>query len=389
MKALVWHGKSDVRCDNVPDPKIEEPTDVIIKVTSTCICGSDLHLYDMYLPAMKPGDILGHEPMGEVVDVGSSVTKLKKGDRVVVPFDIACGECWFCKREFYSCCDNTNPNAKVAAAVMGESPAGIYGYSHLVGGYAGGQAEYLRVVKAEANVMKVPESLSDDKAVFLSDIFPTGYMAAEQAQIEPGDMVAIWGCGPVGQFAIRSAWMLGAGRVVAIDRVPERLKMAQEGKAETIDFSKEKVYERLMEMTKGRGPDRVIDCVGAEAHGTGAIDAIYDKAKALVGMATDRAHAIREAILCCRKAGTVSIPGVYIGFPDKFPLGAAMNKALTFRMGQTHVQKYLRPLLQRIEKGDIDPSFVITHKLPLQDGPGAYKIFRDKQDECIKVVLKP
>ena len=390
MKALCWHGKADVRCDTVPDPKIEQPTDVIIKITSTCICGSDLHLYDMYLPAMKPGDVLGHEPMGVVVETGSAVTKLKKGDRVVVPFDIACGQCWFCVRQLYSCCDNTNPNAEVARQVMGQSPAGLYGYSHLTGGYAGGQAEYLRVVHAEANVLVVPDGIPDEQVVFLSDIFPTGYMAAENADIEKGDTVAVWGCGPVGQFAIQSAWMLGAGRVVAIDRVPERLRMAQKhGKAETINFDEVTVYDKLMEMTKGRGPDRVIDAVGCEAHYAGAIDAVYDKAKALVGLGTDRAHALREAIMCCRKAGTVSIPGVYIGFPDKIPLGAAMNKALTFKMGQTHTQRYLKPLLERVQKREIDPSFVITHRLPLADGPGAYKIFRDKQDECIKVVLTP
>src|SRR5688572_27641074 len=389
MKALCWHGKADVRCDTVPDPKIEDPRDVIIKVTSTCICGSDLHLYDMYLPAMKPGDVLGHEPMGEVVEVGRSVTKLKKGDRIVVPFDIACGECWFCQRQLYSCCDNTNPNAEAARAVMGQSPAGLYGYSHLTGGYAGGQAQFLRVVKAEANVLKVPDGMPDDQVVFLSDIFPTGYMAAENANIQPGDTVAVWGCGPVGQMTIRSCWLLGAGRVIAIDRVPERLRMAEAGKAETINFDDEKVYDRLMVMTKGRGPDRVIDAVGCEAHYAGAIDAVYDKAKTLVGLGTDRAHALREAIMSCRKAGTVSIPGVYIGFPDKFPLGAAMNKALTFKMGQTHTQRYTKPLLERVQKGEIDPSFVITHRLPLKDGPGAYMIFRDKQDECIKVVLKP
>jgi threonine dehydrogenase-like Zn-dependent dehydrogenase len=390
MKALCWHGKADVRCDTVPDPKIEQPTDVIIKITSTCICGSDLHLYDMYLPAMMPGDILGHEPMGVIVEVGSAVTKLKKGDRVVVPFDIACGQCWFCVRQLYSCCDNTNPNAEVARQVMGQAPAGLYGYSHLTGGYAGGQAEFLRVVHAEANVLVVPDGIPDEQVVFLSDIFPTGYMAAENADIEKGDTVAVWGCGPVGQFAIQSAWMLGAGRVIAIDRVPERLRMAQKyGKAEVINFDEVTVYDKLQEMTKGRGPDRVIDAVGCEAHHAGAIDAVYDKAKTLIGLGTDRAHAIREAIMCCRKAGTVSIPGVYIGFPDKFPLGAAMNKALTFKMGQTHTQRYLKPLLERVQKGEIDPSFVITHKLKLEDGPGAYKIFRDKQDECIKVVLNP
>ncbi|WP_439631250.1 zinc-dependent alcohol dehydrogenase [Gemmata sp.] len=390
MKALCWHGKGDVRCDTVPDPKIEDPTDVIIKVTSTCICGSDLHLYDFYLPAMKPGDILGHEPMGVVVEVGSAVTKLKKGDRIVVPFDIACGECWFCQKELYSCCDNTNPNAKVAEAMMGHSPAGLYGYSHLTGGYAGGQAQFLRVVRAEANVLKLPDGIPDEKAVFLSDIFPTGYMAAENAEIQPGDTVAVWGCGPVGQFCIQSAWMLGAGRVIAIDRVPERLRMAEKyGRAEVVNMDQVTVYDKLQELTKGRGPDRCIDAVGCEAHGTGYVDAVMDKGKAMVGLATDRAHALREAIMCCRKAGTVSIPGVYIGFPDKIPMGAAMNKGLTFKMGQTHTQRYTGKLLEKIMRNEIDPSFVITHQLKLEDGPGAYKIFRDKQDECIKVVLKP
>jgi threonine dehydrogenase-like Zn-dependent dehydrogenase len=390
MKALCWHGKGDVRCDTVPDPKIQEPTDVIIKVTSTCICGSDLHLYDFYLPAMKPGDILGHEPMGEVVEVGSAVRKFRKGDRIVVPFDIACGECWFCRRHLYSCCDTTNPNAKVAAEVMGQAPAGLYGYSHLTGGYSGGQAEFLRVVKADANAVKIPDGVPDEKVVFLSDIFPTGYMAAENAGIEPGDTVAVWGCGPVGQFCALSAWMFGAGRVIAIDRVPERLEMARRhARAEIINFDQANVYDTLMEMTNGRGVDRAIDAVGCEAHHTGTIDAVYDKAKTLVGLGTDRAHAIREAILCCRKAGTVSVPGVYVGFPDKFPLGAAMNKGLTFRMGQTHTQRYTRPLLDKIQKGEIDPSFVITHKLKLEDGPGAYRTFRDKQDGCVKVVLTP
>jgi threonine dehydrogenase-like Zn-dependent dehydrogenase len=389
MKALVWHAKGDVRCDTVPDPKIEDPRDVIIKVTSTCICGSDLHLYDFYVPAMLPGDILGHEPMGEVVEVGSAVTKFKKGDRIVVPFDIACGDCWFCKNTFFSCCDNTNRDAEVARQMMGHAPAGLYGYSHLTGGYPGGQAEYMRVMWADANAQKVPDGMPDDQVVFLSDIFPTGYMAAENGNIQPGDTVAVWGCGPVGQFVIRSAWMFGAGRVIAIDRVPERLEMARKGKAETIDFSKDTVYDRIQEMTKGRGADVCIDAVGAEAHATASIDAVYDKAKTLIGIGTDRAHAIREAIMCCRKAGTVSIPGVYIGFPDKFPLGAAMNKGLTFRMGQTHTQRYTKPLLERIQKGEIDPSFVITHKLPLAEGPAAYKVFRDKQDGCIKVVLKP
>jgi len=389
MKALCWHGKGDVRCDSVPDPKIEDPKDVIIKVTSTCICGSDLHLYDMYLPAMKPGDILGHEPMGEVVDVGRDVKKFRKGDRIVVPFDIACGECWFCQRQLYSCCDTTNRTAEAARMVMGQAPAGLYGYSHITGAYPGGQAQYLRVVRADANALKIPDGMPDDQVVFLSDIFPTGYMAAEQAGIEPGDTVAVWGCGPVGQFTIRSAWMLGAGRVVAIDRVPERLKMARESKAETINFDEDKVYDRLMEMTRGRGPDRVIDAVGCEAHHAGAVDAVYDKARALVGVGTDRAHALREAIMCCRKAGTVSIPGVYVGFPDKLPLGAAMNKGLTFKMGQTHTQRYTAPLLERIQRGEIDPSFVITHRISLDDAAQGYADFKKHQDQCIKFVLKP
>jgi threonine dehydrogenase-like Zn-dependent dehydrogenase len=390
MKALCWHGKGDVRCDTVPDAKIEQPTDVVIKVTSTCICGSDLHLYDFYLPAMKPGDILGHEPMGEVVDVGSQVRNFRKGDRIVVPFNIACGQCWFCQKALYSCCDTTNRTAEAARLVMGQAPAGLYGYSHLTGGYAGGQAEFLRVVNADANALKIPDGLPDEKVVFLSDIFPTGYMAAENAQIQPGDTVAVWGCGPVGQMTIQSCWMLGAGRVVAIDRVPERLRMAAgAGRAETINFETDDVYDRLMEMTKGRGPDACIDAVGCEAHHTGTVDAVYDKAKTLMGVGTDRASALRQAIMSCRKAGTVSIPGVYVGFPDKLPLGAAMNKGLTFKMGQTHTQRYTKSLLERVQRGEIDPSFVITHKLTLEDGPGAYRIFRDKKDECIKVVLKP
>lgn len=390
MKALVWHGKEDIRCDTVPDAKIEEPTDVVIKVTSTCICGSDLHLYDMYLPAMKPGDIMGHEPMGVVVEVGAAVTKLKKGDRVVVPFDICCGECWFCRNELYSCCDTTNRDAAAAAKLMGHAPAGLYGYSHITGHYPGGQAEYLRVVRAEANVQVIPDGIPDEKVVFLSDIFPTGYMAAENAGIQPGDTVAVWGCGPVAQFCIQSAWMLGAGRVIAIDRVPERLEMAKaHGRAEVVNLDRVNVYDTLQEMTKGRGPDRCIDAVGCEAHAAGTLDAVLDKAKTLVGVGTDRAHAIREAIMCCRKGGTVSVPGVYVGFPDKFPLGAAMNKGLTFKMGQTHTQRYTKPLLEKITSGAIDPSFVITHTIPLADGPAAYRTFRDKKDGCIKVVLKP
>lgn len=390
MRALCWHGKSDVRVDTVPDPKIRDPRDVIIRITSSAICGSDLHLYDGYMPTMEPGDVLGHEPMGEVVEVGSGIRKFKKGDRIVVPFTISCGTCWFCSREMYSLCDTSNPNAEIARKAMGQSPAGLLGYSHMLGGFAGGQAEYLRVPYADVGPIKVPDGIPDEKVLFLSDILPTGYMGAENAQIENGDTVAVWGCGPVGQFAILSAWMLGAGRVIAIDRVPERLDMAgKHGRAEAINFEKEGVYDRLMEMTRGRGPDRCIDAVGTEAHAGGAFDAVLDKAKASVGLATDRAHVLREAIMCCRKGGTVSIPGVYVGFPDKVPMGAAMNKGLTFKMGQTHVPKYNGMLLERIVAGELDPSFVITHRIPLDDAPAAYRTFRDKKDECIKVVLNP
>ncbi len=390
MKALCWHGKGDVRVDTVPDPKIQDPHDVIVRVTATAICGSDLHLLDGYMPTMESGDVLGHEFMGEVVDVGKGTTKLKVGDRVVVPFVIACGTCYFCQKGMFSLCDTSNPNAEVARKAMGQSPAGLFGFSHMLGGFAGGQAEYVRVPFADVGPIKISSDLRDEQVLFLSDIFPTGYMAAENAEIEPGDTVAVWGCGPVGQFTIQSAWMLGAGRVIAIDRVPERLQMAVEkGKAEIIDFSKEDVYDRLMEMTGGRGPDRCIDAVGTEAHGGGSIDAIIDKAKAAVYLGTDRPHVLREAIMCCRKGGTLSVPGVYVGFLDKIPFGAAMNKGLTIKTGQTHVQRYLEPLLQKIEAGAIDPSFVITHRLKLADAPDAYKTFRDKEDGCIKVVMTP
>ncbi|MDP9034477.1 MAG: glutathione-dependent formaldehyde dehydrogenase [Myxococcota bacterium] len=390
MKALCWHGHGDVRVDSVPDPEIKKPTDVIIKVTASGICGSDLHLLDGYMPTMESGDILGHEPMGIVVEVGAAVTKLKKGDRVVVPFTISCGSCFFCLKGLWAACDNSNPNAAMAAKVMGHSPAGLFGYSHLTGGYAGGQAEYLRVPFAEVGCLKIESSLSDERVLFLSDIFPTGYMAAENADIEKGDTVAVWGCGPVGQFCIQSAWMFGAGRVVAIDHVEERMAMARtHGKAETIDFTKDDVYERLQEMTGGRGPDRCIDAVGAEAHGSGAVDAVIDKVKAAVKLTTDRAHVLRQAIYCCRKGGTVSVPGVYIGFPDKVPMGAFMNKGLTMKTGQTHMHRYMKPLLAKIEAGEIDPSFVITHRLKLDQAPSGYKTFRDKKDGCIKIVLLP
>ena len=389
MRALCWHGKSDVRVDNVPDPKIQDPRDAIVRITSTAICGSDLHLYDGYMPTMEKGDILGHEPMGEVVEVGRAVTNLKPGDRVVVPFTIACGDCFFCKRSLFSSCDNSNPNAEIARKAMGSSPSGLFGYSHMLGGYPGGQAEYLRVPFADVGPMKIPDGIPDEKVLFLSDIFPTGYMAAENAQIEPGDTVAVWGCGPVAQFAIRSAWMFGAGRVVAIDRVPERLRMAEMANAEVLNFEKEDVYDRLMGMTQGRGPDRCIDAVGAEAHAGGSLDAVIDAAKAAVKLGTDRPHALREAIMCCRKGGTISIPGVYIGFLDKLPFGAAMNKGLTMKMGQTPVHRYLKPLLEMIESDKIDPSFVITHRMKLEEAPKAYDLFRDKKDGCIKVVLNP
>jgi threonine dehydrogenase-like Zn-dependent dehydrogenase len=390
MKALCWHGTEDVRVDTVPDPTIRDPRDVIVRITSTAICGSDLHIYDGFVATMESGDVLGHEPMGEVVEVGRDVRKLKKGDRVVVPFTISCGMCDFCRRGLFSLCDTSNPNAETARKLMGQSPAGLLGYSHMFGGFAGGQAEYLRVPFADVGPLRVPPGLDDDKALFLSDIFPTGYMAAENAEIEPGETVAVWGCGPVGQFAIQSAWMLGAGRVIAIDRVAERLRMARDrGRAETIDFGSDDVYDRLMEMTSGRGPDRCIDAVGTEAHGRGSADAVLDRAKSALYLGTDRPHVLREAIMCCRKGGTVSVPGVYIGFLDKVPFGAAMNKGLTLKTGQTHVPRYYDRLLKKIDVGEIDPSFVITHRLPLADGPAAYKLFRDKQDGCIKVVLRP
>ena len=389
MKAVVWHGKGSVSVDTVPDPTIQEPTDAIIKITATAICGSDLHLLDGYQPTMEDGDIMGHEPMGIVEEVGSGVTRLKKGDRVVVPFTISCGKCWFCEHTLFSCCDTTNPNHKLAEEAMGHSPAGLLGFSHMLGGYAGGQAEYLRVPHADVGPVKIESGLPDEKVLFLSDIFPTGYMGAENAQIQPGDTVAIWGCGPVAQFAIRSAWMLGAGRVIAIDCVPERLVMAQQAKAETINFLEEDVHETLLAMTKGRGPDSCIDAVGAEAHGTGSVSAVYDNLKAKVGLATDRPTALRQAIMACRKGGTVSMPGVYVGMLDKVPMGAFMNKGLTLKSGQTHVQRYLQPLLEKIENGEIDPSEIITHNRPLEEAPELYAKFRDKEDGCVKVVLKP
>jgi len=390
MKAVCWHGKGDVRVDTVADPAILDPKDIIIQVTATGICGSDLHLYDGLMPGMTEGDVIGHEPMGMVVEVGSQVKKFRKGDRVVVPFVIACGSCFFCEKTLYSACDTTNPGADLAKVAMGHAPAGLFGYSAMMGSYPGGQAEYLRVPHADVGPIKIESSLPDEKVVFLSDIFPTGYMAAENAEIEPGDTVAIWGCGPVGQFAIQSAWMLGAGRVIAIDRVPERLEMARvHGRAETLNFDDEPIHERLIEMTGGRGPDRCIDAVGAEAHGTGSLDAVMDRAKQAMKLSMDRPHVLRQAIMACRKAGTVSVPGVYIGLLDKVPFGAVVNKGLTIKSGQTHVQRYLAPLLEKIEAGLIDPSFVITDRIRLDEAPAAYEKFRDKTDGCIKVVIKP
>jgi threonine dehydrogenase-like Zn-dependent dehydrogenase len=390
MRALCWHGKEDIRVDTVPDPRIEDPRDIVVKISSTAICGSDLHIYGGFVPSMEKGDIVGHEPMGEVVEVGRDVKTLRRGDRVVVPFTISCGTCFFCRKQMFSLCDTSNPDADAAREAMGQSPAGLLGYSHLFGGFPGGQAEYLRVPFADVGPVKIPPGLRDEQVLFLSDMFPTGYMAAENAEIEPGETVAIWGCGPVGQFAIQSSWMLDAGRVIAIDRVPERLRMAEErGRAETINFEDGDVYERLMALTGGRGPDRCIDAVGTEAHGRGSVDAMFDTVKVAAYLGTDRPHVLREAIMCCRKGGTISVPGVYVGFLDKIPFGAAMGKGLTIKTGQTHVPRYHQRLLGKIEAGEIDPSFVVTHQLPLEEGPEAYRMFRDKKDGCIKVVLKP
>ncbi len=389
MKAVCWQGKHHVSVETVPDPKILNPRDAIIKVTSTAICGSDLHLYDGYMPAMLPGDILGHEFMGEVVEVGRGVSNLRRGDRVVVPFNIACGGCYFCKKALWSACDNSNPNTAITEAAYGRGASGLFGYTHMMGGYAGGQAEYVRVPFADVGPIKVPAGLPDEKVLFLTDIFPTGYMAAENANIEQGDTVAVWGCGPVGLFAIKSAFLLGAERVIAIDRVKGRLAKAHtECGAITVHLTEDDVMERLNDLTGGRGPDSCIDAVGLEAHGAG-LDAFYDAAKAAVWMATDRPTALRQAILACRKAGTISIPGVYGGFLDKMPFGAAFGKGLTMKMGQTHTHKYLKPLLDRVLNGDIDPAFVITHRAKLSDAAALYKQFSGNKDECVKVVLKP
>ncbi|HUQ97889.1 MAG TPA: zinc-dependent alcohol dehydrogenase [Gemmatimonadaceae bacterium] len=390
MRANCWEGAKHLKVEDVPDPKILNQGDCIVRITSTAICGSDLHLFNGFMPTMEHGDILGHEFMGEVMEVGRNVKKLKVGDRVVVPFPIACGECWSCKNDMWSLCENSNPNAWIAEKMLGHSPAGVFGYSHMLGGFAGGQAEFARVPFADVGPLKVPEDLPDEKVLFLTDIFPTGYMGAEMCDIKRGDTIAVWGCGPVGQFAIASAKLLGAERVIAIDRFPYRLKIAREkaGADFTINYEETSVQDALLELTGGRGPDACIDAVGMEAHAPG-LHGLYDKAKQSMRWENDRINALRQAILSCRNGGTVSIIGVYGGYDDKFPLGSVMNRSLTIKTGQCHVHRYLKPLLQHIENGDIDPSFVITHKMDLEDAPVGYDIFNHKEDECLKVVLKP
>jgi threonine dehydrogenase-like Zn-dependent dehydrogenase len=388
MKANCWYGKEDLRVVNVPDPEIINDRDAVIKITSTAICGSDLHLYGGFVPSMQEGDILGHEFMGEVVDVGGKVGNLQVGDKVVVPFPISCGKCFFCSQDLFSCCENSNPNSNLAEKMWGHATSGMFGYSHLTGGYAGGQAEYVRVPYADVGPIKVPNSISDDKVLFLSDILPTGYMAAENCNIKEGDTVAVWGCGPVGLFSIVSAFLLGAERVFAIDRIPERLAKAREAGAETINYEEQSVLETLKEATGGRGPDSCIDAVGMEAHGQGLIG-FYDRAKQAMMLESDRPIALREAMMAVRNGGTLSVPGVYGGLIDKVPFGSVMNRSVTIKTGQTHVHKYLKPLLDRIEKEEIDPSFIISHHLGLEQAPEAYKMFRDKTNECTKVVLHP
>lgn len=394
MKALVWNDKHTVSVEEVPDPKIEDPRDAIVRITTTCICGSDLHLFDGLVQTMKKGDVMGHEPMGEVVEVGSEVRNLKVGDRVVIPFTISCGECFFCQRGLYSCCDTSNPNKELAEKVYGYSPAGLFGYSHMFGGYQGGQAQFLRVPFADCGPVKIPEHLTDEQVVFLSDILPTGWMAAKNCEIRSGDTVAVWGAGPVGQMTIRSLFVQGAGRVICIDNVPERLEMAAEGGAETINFQSDddlgdkNLFDQLKDMTEGRGPDACVDAVGMEAHGTSPGE-IYDWIKMGLRLTTDRPNVFRQAIQACRKGGNVSVPGVYAGFLDKIPFGAAMNKALTIKTGQTHVQQFTGELLGLIEQGKLDPSFVMTHVLPLDAAPDGYQTFKKKDDGCIKIVLKP
>jgi threonine dehydrogenase-like Zn-dependent dehydrogenase len=389
MKANCWIGTRKLEVQDVPDPKILNQRDAIVRITSTAICGSDLHLYNGFVPTMESGDILGHEFMGEVVEVGREVKNLKIGDRVVVPFPIACGNCWHCQRELYSLCENSNPNAGVAEKMLGYAPAGIFGYSHLLGGYAGGQSEYARVPFADIGPLKIENGFSDEQVLFLSDILPTAYMAAEMCNIHPGDTVAIWGCGPVGLLAVKCAYLLGADRVIAIDRFPYRLKMAEEKTcAVTLNYEEVNVLEQLKDMTAGRGPDACIDAVGMEAHKAGLLW-LYDRSKQAMMLENDRPYALREAILACRNGGTVSVIGVYSGFIDKFPMGAVMNRSLTIRSGQAHVQRYMRPLLERIKNGEIDASFIVTHTMKLDKAPEAFEMFCEKKDDCVKVVLQP
>ena len=389
MRATCWIDKKTVRVEQVPEPTILNQRDAIVRITSTAICGSDLHLYNGLVPTVKSGDILGHEFMGEVMEVGSGVKNLKAGDRVVVPFPIACGACGLCQKGLFSLCENSNPNAWMAEKLWGYSPAGVFGYSHLLGGFPGGQSEYARVPFADVGPLKIPTSIPDEKVLFLSDILPTGYMGADHCNIQPGDVIAVWGCGPVGQFAIKSAFLLGAERVIAIDRFPYRLRMARErAGAEVINYEEVDVYDALKELTGGRGPDACIDAVGMEGHAPGIVGA-YERVKQATGLETDRAHALRQAIMACRNGGTVSVIGVYAGFIDKFPFGSVMNRSLTIKTGQAHVQRYMKPLLERVEKGEIDPSFVITHRLPLDEAPRGYDMFLNKEDDCVKVVLKP
>jgi threonine dehydrogenase-like Zn-dependent dehydrogenase len=389
MRAVTWHGRHDVRVETVPDPEIVNPRDAIIKITSTAICGSDLHLYDGYIPTMRPGDILGHENMGEVVEVGAKST-LKKGQRVVVPFTISCGDCFFCKQSQFSACDNSNPaeTSDASETLMGHPMGAAFGYAHLTGGYAGGQAEYLRVPFSDVGPIVIPDGMDDDKVLFLSDILPTGWMAAENAEIEEGDTVAVWGCGPVGLFAIQSAKVMGAHRVIAIDHYPNRLRLAKEMGAEILDYREVDVLEALNEMTGGIGPDAVIDCVGMESHGM-SIDNLIDTVKAHAFLGTERPHALRQAIIACRKGGRVSVPGVYGGFADKFPLGQLMEKGLTMKTGQTHVQKYTKPLLEMIQEGKLDTTFMISHRTSLEQAPEMYRHWHDEQDAYTKIVLKP
>ncbi|WP_375486407.1 zinc-dependent alcohol dehydrogenase [uncultured Mycobacterium sp.] len=389
MKATVWAGRNSVEVHTVPDPKILNDRDAIVRITSTAICGSDLHIYDGYIPTVKRGDVLGHEFMGEVVEVGKAVTNLAVGDRVVVPFPIACGACSACERELYSLCENSNPNAGIVEKLMGHSPAGLFGYSHMMGGFAGGQAEYARVPFADLGPLKIEDDLTDEQVLFLSDILPTGYMGAEMCSIRPGDVVAVWGAGPVGLFSVVSAYLLGASKVIAIDRVPYRLALAEEKGAVPVNFAETSVLEALADITAGRGPDHCIDAAGMEARNSSTVIDAYDRVKQAARLETERPHALREAIMSCRNGGTISIVGVYGGLMDKFPIGAVMNRSLTIKTGQCHVQHYMRPLLDRIRNGDIDPTFVISHHLSLDDAPHGYEIFKHKQDNCTKVILKP